>query len=224
MKIRQTILARSIRQVSAIYSSDYRPELIARLRDRYSFLRVPTTIDEIFGTDPQQGLRFQHGKFVQDKKSFVVELLQFLVIPPATNVIICDTRTSTDDADHFIDDYVKQANLIRPDMIVITEPPAYTSHLEFTMDKSIADFCRPPILEAAEGVNRLLASYKTKLPSSFEPSYITMMYDQAGIGGLLASPFSIERRVGFRYGSDVFFSQAPLRTRDHVEMLERLTR
>lgn len=223
MKIRQTILARSIRQVSAIYSLDYRPELIARLRDRYSFLKVPTTVDEIFGTDPQQGLRFQHGKFVQDKKSFVVELLQFLVIPPAINVIICDTRTSTDDSDLFIDDYIKQANLVRPDMIVATEPPSYASHLEFTMEKSIADFCRSPIVEATEGVNRLLASYNVKLPA-FEPSQITMMYDQTGIGGLLAGPFSIERRAGFRIGSNVFFSQAPLRTRDHCEVLERLAR
>jgi hypothetical protein len=223
MKLRQTILARSIRQVSAIYSLDYRPELIARLRDRYSFLKVPTTVDEIFATDPQQGLRFQHGKFVQEKKSFVVELLQFLVIPPATNVIICDTHTSTDDSDLFLDDYIKQANLTRPDMILVTEPPAYASHLEFTMDKSIADFCHPPISEAAEGVNRLLASYKAKLPA-FEPSQIMMVYDQTGIGGVLATPFSVERRVGFRYGSNVFFSQAPLRTRDHIEVLERLTR
>ncbi len=223
MKIRQTVLARSIRQVNAIYALDYRPELIARLRERYSFLKVPTTVDEIFGTDPSVGVRFQHGKFVQDKKSFVVELLQFLVIPPGISAIICDTRTSTDDCDLFIDDYIKQANLSRPDMITVTEPPIYASHLEFTMDKPLADLCQSPVRAAAEAVDHLLTDYGMKTPP-FEPAQIGIACDQAGRGGLLVNPFTIERRAGFRYGSNVFFSQAPLRTRDHIEVLERLTR
>ena len=223
MKIRQTVLARSIRQVNAIYALDYRPELIARLRERYSFLKVPTTVDEIFGTDPSVGIRFQHGKFVQDKKSFVVELLQFLIIPPAVNAIICDTRTTTDDSDLVIDDYIKQANQSRPDMITVSEPPRYASHLEFTMDKSLADLCHAPVRGAAEAVDRLLANYGIKLPS-YEPSQVAMTCDPTGIGGLLANPFTIERRAGFRYRANVFFSQAPLRTRDHIEVLERLTR
>jgi len=220
IRIRQVILARSIRQVQAIYSLDYRPDLVAKLKERYSFLRVPATPDAMLGTDPQ-GIRFQHGKF-QGERTFVIELLQF-VSQPAGNLIICDTRTSTDDSDLFLDEYINQANLARPDMIVVTEPRIYVSQIEFEMDKSLGEFCQTPLRAAGEALNTLLASYDTKLPP-FEPSNIVMMCDQVGLGGYryLPSPFTIERRSGFRYGSNTFSSQAPLRTSDHIAVLERL--
>jgi hypothetical protein len=34
--------------------------------------------------------------------------------------------------------------------------------------------------------------------------------------------FGIERRAGFRYDENIFFSPAPLRTKDHFALLERL--
>ena len=220
IKIRQTILARSIRQVNAINSPEYRPDLISKLRDRYSFLRVPMTADEMLGTDPLQGIKFQHGKFTHGDRPFVVELFQFLSTA-AGNVIICDTHTSTDDSDLFLDDYIRQANIIRPDMIAVTESPTYASQLEFEMDKSLTDFCNAPIQDAAEAINSLLSRYKIKTPA-FQPFTLAMMGDQVGIGGLPPSPFTIERRAGFRFGSNTFFSQAPLKTSDHVAVLERL--
>jgi len=219
IKIRQIILARSIRQVNAIYSLAYRPDLIAKLKERYSFLRVPATPDAMLGTDPSQGIRFQHGKF-QGERTFVIEWLLF-VSQPAGNLIICDTRTSTDDSDLVLDDYINQANLARPDMIAVTEPPSYLSQIEFEMDKSIGEFCQTPIQAAGEAVNRLLASYHIEVPP-FEPSSIVMMFDPVGLGGYLPNPFTIERRSGFRYGSNTFSSQAPLKTSDHIAVLERL--
>jgi hypothetical protein len=220
MKIRQTVLARSLCQVSAIYSTEYRIDVIRRLQERYGFVKVPVTPDELLGADPAQGIRFFHGKFVHAQRTIVIESLQFLALGPS-NVIVVDTRTSTEDSDIVVDDYIKNANAIRPDMITPVEPTRYESHIEFTMDGSLTDFCTVPVRQASDALNRLLESYKLKVPP-YEPSSINFYFDQVGIGGLLPAVFKIERRAGFRYGANTFYSQAPLKTADHISLLERL--
>jgi hypothetical protein len=223
MNVRQVILARSIRQVAAIFSLDYRLDLVNRLRDRYSFIKVPTTVDELLGVDPAEGIKFQHGKFVRDDRSFVVELLQFLASPAGTPIIVCDTRTSTDDCDLFLDDYVKQANLARPDVITLTEPTLYLSQIEFTMERSIKDLCRSPLTDVGQSLHSMLAGYGQKTPP-FEPTGIVVNFDQIGFGGIPPAHFSLERRTGFRHEANTYFSQAPLRTQDHVAVLKHLAR
>lgn len=221
MKLRQAILARSISQVSAIYSTEYLPDLVRRLQERYSFIKVPSTPDELLGTDPTQGIKFLHGKLVHGQRTILIDSLQFLTLS-ANSMIIVDTRTSTDDSDFVIDDYIRNANVTRPDMILRNEPTQYDNHLEFTMDGSLGEFCSPPLRNAGDAINRLLDSYKIKTPG-YEPSNIIIYYDQSGLGGLLPVPFRIERRAGFRYGANTYFSQAPLKTVDHIALLERLS-
>lgn len=220
MHIRQTILARAICQVSAIYSTEYRLDIIRRLQERYGFIKVPSTPDELLGLDQAQGIKFYHGKLVKGDRTIVIENLQFLTIN-LNSMIVVDTRTSTDDSDTVIDDYIQQANTLRSDMITPTEPTQYDSHIEFTMDGSLRDFCAPPIHHTGDAINRLLDSYKIKAPA-YELSSITIHYDQIGLGGLIPVPFKVERRAGVRYSANTFFSQAPLKTTDHVALLERL--
>lgn len=223
INLRQVILARSIRQVAAIFSLDYRLDLVGKLRDRYSFIKVPTTVDELLGVDPAEGIKFQHGRFVRGDRSFVVELLQFLASPAGTLMIVCDTRTSTDDCDLFLDDYVKQANLARPDMITPTEPTLHLSQIEFTMERSIKDLCRSPLTDVGQSLHSILAGYGQKTPS-FELTGIIVNFDRVDFGGIPPAHFSLERRMGFRHETNTYFSQAPLKTQDHVAVLEHLAR
>lgn len=222
IKIRQTILARSIRFVSAIYALEYRPELIRRIQERYGFLKGPVTPDEMLGVNPFEGIKFQHGKFVHGQKTFVVENLQFATAPTGASMIICDTRTSTDDADSFLEEYIKQSNLSRPDMIAVTEPPMYLSQIEFSSERSVASFCDGRVAAAAENIDSVLASYGLKLPT-YEVVNLNLFFDASSFGGgMPPANFTIERRAGLRHSANVYFSQAPLKTGDHTAILERL--
>ena len=78
-----------------------------KLQERYKFLKVPTTVEELFPVDPStHPIKFEQGRFTRDDKSEVV-IESFLLLP---NALVAQTHTSTDDAEAFLKDYIDDAN------------------------------------------------------------------------------------------------------------------
>lgn len=216
IKIRQTLAARVVRQVAFIQSLEARPETILRLQERYCFLKVPKTYEEMFPTDPMQGVKFLQGEYKQDGKSPIpVDVLQLL-----PNLILVQTHTSTDDAEKFLDDYMHHANKERPDTIVAFGAPLYLSEIEFFWDRELDDYAHG-FRGLSPQLNALMTQYGSVF-SGFRIATISLSCDPSVPSPALSGHFSVERRVGLPDNLKVFYSRAPLKTRDHEALLHSL--
>jgi hypothetical protein len=214
MKFRQTILARTIRQVAAIGDGTPRIDAVHRIKEKYKFLKAPEHFHEVFPSDTSQPITFQGGKITIDKREVGILQIQFV-----ENMIVVDTQTSTDDSDWIADDFISASNAKLSESITPTGPPFYVSQIEFGMEKPPEV---PPQLEdTAKVIDRFLADYGETAPK-FGLWGMTLNIDPHGIGVLAPAFFALERRAGFPFSAKVFFSQAPLRRKDHLVVLEKL--
>ena len=214
MKFRQTILARTVRQVVAIGDGSPRIDGVHKLTDKYKFLKAPEFFQEVFPQNPLQPITFQAGKITIDKREVGIVQIQFV-----QNMIVVDTQTSTDDSDWIVDDFISTANTEHPESITPTGPAHYVSQIELSLEKP-PDLA-PQLEDAAKTIDRFLAGYGETVPK-FALWGTTLNIDGHELGVLAPAFFALERRVGFPFPAKVFFSQAPLRTKDHLAVLEKL--
>jgi hypothetical protein len=214
MKFRQTILARTVRQVVAIGTGSPRIDAVQKIKDKYKFLTAPERYQDIFPQNPAQPITFQGGQITIDKRDVGILQIQFL-----QNMIVVDTQTSTDDSDWIVEDYINSANKEHPESITPTGVPYYVSQIEFNLEKPPE--VPPQFQDAAKIIDRFLADYGETVPK-FQPWGMSLNIDGHELGVLPPAFFALERRVGFPFNAKVFFSQAPLRTKDHLVVLEKL--
>jgi len=218
MKFRQVQLARSIRQVATIGTGAPRADLVQRLKQTYRFMKAPEQFQEMFPTPLQvqagQGLTFQEGRFVVGNREIGINLFQI-----SAGVLFADTRSSTDDADLFLEDYVTAANKMLPGAVTSNGPSYYVSQVEFEMERIPA--VAPEYASAAGEIDRLLSGYGLQVPK-YQFLGLHLSLDPLGVGVINPAPFTLERRMGFAFKSNIYFSQAPLRTKEHLALLEKL--
>jgi len=216
VKFRQTVLARSIRQVAAIGTGAPRIDVIRKIKERYQFLKAPERYEEMFPNPllPEQPITFQGGKFTIGKRDVGIATLQFL-----PGMFFVDTQTSTDDADAILEDYISTANKENPDSLTPTGPSYYLSQIEVNMEK-VPDL-PSPYQDATQIIDRFLADYGSTVPK-YAFWGMNLNLDPHGLGVMAPAFFALERRVGFPFSAKVFFSQAPLRTKDHLVVLEKI--
>jgi len=200
---------------TTLWGHAYLPDLINAVKERYGFVRVPELIVDLEVSDTHPAT-FQHGKFVNDERSILIKQLDVY-----TNWVIATTESSTSDADAFLSDIT--AWFSSSYFTVVSSPyVTYLSQLEVVLDASFgkaATFFNQARVTFANA----LASYQEKLPPDVEMSGFSLHYDTTKRpNDLAASAFTIERRVGRSYGDNVYFTQAPLTTSDHIEVLREI--
>lgn len=218
MKTKEILTAQSARMFKMPANLGYLPDAIAKAQQRYSFVKLPLTVQELLPSDPNQGIMLGHGKFQQDSRVVVIESLK--IFPLA---VFAETRTSTDDADLFLEDLLAWAT---PTFGLVLEPlraPVYFSRVEIELDASLGQqFSRfKPI---ASALNRMLETYGTQLPPC-EVSSIWFGYDASKVPPLHgAASFRLDRKPNVPYDENRYFSEAPLKTDDHFALLEHTER
>jgi hypothetical protein len=215
-EIRQVLSAQVFRLIAALQPPAPRVDIVKKLQERYKFLKVPTTVEELFPVDPTHPIKFEQGAFTRDDKSeVVIDSLQLL-----PNVLIAQTHTSTDDAEAFLKDYIDSANKGLAETITPFGAPLYVSQIEFSSDKPLEHHA-PSMKSAAESLDALVGNYGSKIPP-YRVAGITVNFDFTALGGIVAAHFSIERRSGIPDALNIFYSHAPLKTSDHIVLLQRL--
>jgi len=218
IRIRQPLAATAVRQVVAIPPAETRADTVKKLKERYNFVKVPTSFEELYPIDANQGIQFLHGILPHDgKPPILIEMLQLL-----PNVIVVRTQSSTDDADEFLTEYINNANKDRPETIRTFGAPLYSSEIEFEFDKDL-DFFAPKIGEAARQMDALVSRYGSNTPQ-YRVVSIMVNFDLVGLGGVVPGFCKIERRAGIPFSEKIFFSVAPLKTQDHEQLLKNLDR
>ena len=181
-------------------------ELIEWLKAYYKFSKAPSSPDDI---DPTKALAFLDGSFAANaSRPIAVDLRMY------TDGFVADTRSSTDLSDNFLDDLLQRAAKqfelgYKPTTI---RKKMYLSELSLHCDKSLEDVC-PKLKAFADKVTTAL-NRSTKFSSV---GWWTDPEMQSTLG-----QFRFERKYGAAFSDQRYYSVAPLRTADHLKLLEEL--
>jgi hypothetical protein len=189
-------------------------ELIEAVKTRYNFRQVPTVVEA-----SEKPANFGYGEIKRGDSLIVIEQLLVSYLGSVTSVG-ASTRTSTDDADFFLDDALKWISERYHLDIAPVFAPAYHSSLEIVFSEAISRRFQE-LRPIGQQITNLVKSYGQQNCPDFELEGLSMHFEINPT--LLPSPlpFSVQRRAGSRYAENKYFSQAPLRTGDHKAVLEQ---
>ena len=199
-------------------------DLVDALKAKYNFRHVPTG-PELINAAANQPATFLWGKRELNGRSVTVESLQVQNFTNFATTVTVVTRTSTDDSDAVLSDL---AEWIQSTFAVNAKPifPInYLSHLEFELENSVAQklsFFNP----ISDRITEHVKSYGFTACPPYQPTAVYLYFDNGILTNppTLALPFSIDRRAGVPFEENKYFSQAPLKTHDHISVLTELDR
>ncbi len=187
------------------------PELIDWLKDNYHFSKFPSSISDV---DQQtKAFIFAQG-FFQVREEFFISVDLSIY----NDGLVADTRSSTKDADAFLEDVlmlaVRDFSLVyKPEMI---RQRLYVSELNVRSERPLSSL-NPKLQELARRIASMLGTQNT---ISFEFASLGFWPDPASTGGISLSHFQFERKVNTPFSERRYYSRAPLHTDDHLKLLD----
>ena len=213
IEVRQIALARSLQILkSPAGTIGYLPDLVNQLKARYNFVQAPKT-EDLLPSDPPKGAEFRHGRLPNDPKVIIDKLTVF------NDGVVADAAESTDHADEFLSDFQEWAKTAIPKAMP-SGPRFYLSQLEIKMEPPLEAYVQS-LKPIGEKITQRLATYGIQT-TRYEVSAINMNWDVSGKPVPQAGQFFIDRRLNVPYSENVWFTQAPLRTADHIALLKEL--
>jgi hypothetical protein len=189
----------------------YMPPVIDAIQRRYVFVGAPITTGELFPADANKGALFKHGSF----GNIVVDNLQLFHLGLVANTLSC-----TDDTELFLDDLVKWFAADFKITFDTIRPQVYWSQLEFQYGEPLAEYF-PDLKKVGFELPGLLGEFWPAAPP-FEITSLTLSCDPNKVPAPAPAGLKIERRQGVPYEQNLYISEAQLRTRDHLRILESL--
>ena len=189
----------------------YLPHAASQLAERYSFFGVPRTLEDLGGGK----LEFKHGLF----EGNAIETLDVY-----NDGVIVSSQSNTDFLDKFLDDLsVWSENYLGLSAIKThTVEKIFESVLVVEFDREVL---KP--LNAYANIARMVEKAlqdSSKLEVSYQNFSMAFSADQTKNPALKPIPFRFERRVGIEFALNQFYTTAPLKTKQHLEILEALER
>ncbi len=224
MEVRQVLLARTIRLFGTNLTIGYLPDMVKKIVDRYEFVVSPKK-DELFLVQQQPSgqaktFEFKHGRLRKpDGRALVIQQLSMF-----NGGVAVDTTTSTEDSDVVLQDLIV---LLQPDTQSQPEVQSqlkratklYFSQVEIEASPSIENLV-PSSLSLGVSITSLLQNYGSDV-ARYQLMDLTFNPDPIGVNPSPA-PFQLQRRLGVPYKNNIWFSQAPLTTPDHLNVLRKL--
>jgi hypothetical protein len=192
--------------------------LVEQIQEEYHFKQAPTPQD-IANAAPSN---FVFGKVRRGDEEIAVEGMSVTNFGTFATVVAAWTRTSTEDADFFLNSI--SAWMTRRHQIDLTPtmPTNYFSQLEVVLEKTFHKRLAG-LQQFGMAIGSLLRGYGFDKYPDFEPSGFSLNYDGTK-PDRYAGAFSLERRAATSYESNKYFTQAPLKTNDHIAILEQIER
>ena len=209
------LLAIEMSRVTALFrmtrpsGQPYRPDIAAQVAERYRFGSAPHSIDELGGNKDE----FRHGVF----EGYAIETLEVY-----NDGIIVTSRSDTDFIDTFIDDLVTWLEDDHDYSVIETHTVSkmYDSALLVETDQ---DVFKP--FEAYAEILRMIEKAlqeSSNLEIAYQNYGLALSVDQTRNPALKPIPFRFERKEGIEFSRHQFHATAPLKTKQHLEILERL--
>jgi len=186
-------------------------DLVHGIQQRYRFFEVPTKASEL---DPSSGVQFQLGKF---RDTIITKLSIY------ENGFSAEAAADTATVDEFLDDIASwsASEFAVTNKAIDPVSRVYLSSLEVESD---IDFS--PQLDKLAAVRRTLHEMLTSDGFTIEPydfnGFSLQVDHQPEPKPLRPSRFAFERRVGRPFSENIYYSEAPLSTQNHLRLLEKL--
>jgi hypothetical protein len=182
---------------------------IKGLRDRYSFLRAPQTVEDFNLTS---GASFGQGVF---QKRFAIDRAAIF-----GTGLVCEVRVSNEQLSEFILDL---SEWLKSEIGFSVQgygyPSTYHSGLEVSSDQPLNLDIYTPI---AKAIDAKLVAYGHAKAASYETVGFSLGSDPYKTQAINQSQFSFARREGHAYDQNIYYSVAPLTVTDHMELLQEL--
>jgi hypothetical protein len=186
-----------------------RTELAAAFAQRYSFAAAPTKVEDFISNKTV----FSLGKFQENG----IDNLEVF-----SDGIVVAAKISSEKLDAFIEDVFKWTDEVfgLERIKTHTVEKVYESHLVVRTDKKIFSFLNKLSNIQIELQNKLNES--SGIDVKFDQFGFTLAADNSLIGSMKPVTFRLERKLDASFASDLFFSSAPLKTVDHIALLEKI--
>lgn len=210
MKISRPLISIAIRFLQADGDNKvFIPDAIRTLQDRYRFWRVPQTMEEY---SQSTGAEFSSGIFEG------VPVNSFRIY---ANGIRAEAEADTIFLDRFLDDVIEVAKGLglkyRPSAPVAR---IYTSSLEVAADIGFTERYAE-LSQLWQRLTTMVAGYGITL-STYQLATMAAHSDPTVATPIQPGRFIFERRAGHPFGENLFYSEAPVSTNEHLELLEIL--
>lgn len=181
----------------------YLPDIANALDDAFGFIQRPITQDDYAASD---GLKFLYGR----GDGFVISALTLF-----NDGIYCQGSTTTDDLHQTI---VNVLDVLRG--LAISVPIGdlkwlYNSQVEVVLEQGFSTLL-DKLDPVARTVRQKIEGYGVDV-SHYGPSGVSLGGEGPGV--IQPGRFVLERRAGRPVSENVFYSEAPLATREHVALL-----
>jgi hypothetical protein len=182
-------------------------DLLEAIREKYRFQQHPTKAEEMKIKD---GIQFADGM------SGKTALEKFVIWD---NTLVLETRISTDESKELLESMLTWATEKFGFRYKTGDIKrfAYVNDVVFESSANLLLF--DPVLKWLSDQTSTLLSEIWQEPVEYLPTSLKIGHDpvsrQAGI-----APFSIERRGGARFSDNKYFSEAPLPTAIHLQLLD----
>jgi hypothetical protein len=186
----------------------FRPLAAAGLAKRYSFHNGPRSLEELTANPTT----FRHGLF---DDTAIDELSIY------NDGIVVGANSNTAVIDGFLDDLLEWLKVELGTVPSSETKPnrLYESVLIAKLDINAAKIA-PWAAPLQKAISTAWASYDLP-PTKIEPLSVRFAADPSVGGKPFPSVFTIERKNGLPFGDNVYFCQAPLRTDDHLAILDK---
>ena len=209
------LLAIEMSRVTALFRMErpsgqpYLPHIAAQLAERYRFSGAPHSFADLGGSK----VEFKHGLF----EGNAIDMLDVY-----NDGIIVSSRSDSDCIDMFIGDLGLWLNSAH-DVSVVETHTVNKMYESTLLVESEREIFRP--LDDFSTVARMVES-ALKESSGLEIQYqnfgISLSADQSQNPFLKPMPFRFERKEGIEFSRHQFFTTAPLKTKQHLEVLTQL--
>jgi hypothetical protein len=191
------------------------PAIFDAIGKRYSFAKRPNLSaprDELEKT----GYKFELGSIITSEKEITIGELAIF----GDGIVV--GAVTTDDAEVLIDnliEYIKSEHKFRDfNTLPIRR---FVSQIVVEFERPLSSLMDAYNTIAAAISGKLEAVYETKIPLGL--GKIEVQFDKLlEQSSLIVPNFTIERRVGIPFNKERYYCSAPLRTRDHLEVLGQI--
>ncbi len=181
--------------------------------ERYNFSIGP---DFSVSRESQSGFRFEMGTF--DLKGKAIEIGGLIVFADG----IVAAASTTDYAEAFLHDLIDWLRQRMGFRSPRSEPRRlFLSNIVFDLDRSM-DVLIPKHTKLSKDIHKSVSKHFATDQSPRLSKIEFDFDDSSNSSGVKISGFTIERRAGVPFEVDRYFSSAPLRTQEHISLLETI--
>jgi hypothetical protein len=189
----------------------YLPIVFEKVVERYAFVVRPQNVAEAITA----GAKFLHGRLqTHNKTLFISEMGIF------NDGIIVDS-VNTDDAEFILEDvisWVTATFALQPMLTII--PRRFTSAVTIEFTKPVEPYLKGLSAMAGQMANAFKQTYGEEVHLNL--MRLAINADPLTVTHLKNTQFLIERRIQRPYAENRYHCTAPLRTEDHVALLENI--